>query len=195
MWTHKTTHADDEATKIQQEARVKRDRPGTTQRVPKVDFAGLEHDAEFKRLLARYPLLTVQLQTIYALTLEPGPDEARSWNRQPLYGEQRPEPRSFRGRGRGRGARGFDRGGRGSDRGGRGGRGRGGFQANEDRQHGPWTQEKGDKEGLVVVKKMRLGNEDDAKAEGMREFLELCQMKFGPDRKAEAEETMPMIGA
>lgn len=156
---------------------MKRDRPGTTQRVPKVDFASLEKDADFKHLLSRFPLLKIQLQTIYGLTLEPGPDEARSWNRQPLYGQHRPEPPSFRGRGRGRG--------RGSDRGGRGGRGRGGFEANEDRQHGPWTQEKGDKEGLAVIKKMRLGGEDDRKAEGMREFVELCVLKFGPDRRPE----------
>ncbi|KAK5119281.1 hypothetical protein LTR85_007637 [Meristemomyces frigidus] len=169
--------ADDEATKIQQEARSKRDRPGTTQRVPKVDFTGLEHDADFKRLLARYPLLKLQLQRIYGLTLEPGPDETRSWNRQPLYGQQRTDAPNFRGRGRGRG--------RGFDTGVRGGRGRGGFQANEDRQHGPWTQEKGDKEGLAVIKKMRQGDEEDEKAEGMREFVELCLMKFGPERKVD----------
>ena len=30
--------------------------------------------------------MKVQLQAIYGLTLEPGPDEARSWNRQPLNG-------------------------------------------------------------------------------------------------------------
>lgn len=55
---------------------------------------------------------------------------------------------------------------------------------NEDRQHGQWTQEKGDKEGLAVIKKMRQGGgEEDEKAEGMREFVELCLMKFGPDRE------------
>lgn len=50
----------------------------------------------------------------------------------------------------------------------------------DDRQHGPWTQEKGDKEALAVVKKMREGDgsSEDEAAEGMREFVELCQIKF-----------------
>ena len=50
-----------------------------------------------------------------------------------------------------------------------------------DRQHGAWTQEKGDKEALSVVKKMRNGAGEE-KAEGMKEFNELCQMKFGQGR-------------
>ena len=37
----------------------------------------------------------------------------------------------------------------------------------------------------MMVKKMRQGDEEDAKAEGMREFIELCLMKFGPDKKVE----------
>lgn len=53
---------------------------------------------------------------------------------------------------------------------------------NENRQHGPWTQEKGDKEALAVMKKMRSGAEEDVRAEGMREFIQLCHMKFGTDR-------------
>ncbi|KAK5136829.1 hypothetical protein LTR08_001751 [Meristemomyces frigidus] len=176
---HKTQHANDEATKIQQEARARRDRPGTTQRAPKVNFSGFEKNDDLKRLLSRYPLLKIQLQAVYGHTLEPGPDDARSWNREPMYGDGRPDTNSFRGRGRGRGR------GKGFDRGGRGGRGRGGFHTDDDRQHGAWTREKGDKEALAVVKKMRQGGEDDAKAEGMREFLELCLMKFGPDRALE----------
>ena len=35
---------------------------------------------------------------------------------------------------------------------------------------------------MTVVKKMRQGDEDDARAEGMREFVELCLIKFGPGR-------------
>ena len=37
----------------------------------------------------------------------------------------------------------------------------------------------------MMLKKMRQGDEDDAKAEGMREFIELCLMKFGPERRVE----------
>ena len=36
-----------------------------------------------------------------------------------------------------------------------------------------------------MIKKMRSGGEEDAQAEGMREFVELCLMKFGPNRKSE----------
>lgn len=166
---------------------MKRDRPGTTQRVPKVDFTGFEDDAEFKRLLKRYPLLKAQLQVIYGLTLEPGPDDKWTWNKQPLL----PPPfsgaprRIFRGgAGRGRGMRGA--------RGMRGGRGRGGYdrdggrEAFEERQHGLWTHEKGDKEALLAMKKMKttgVGREDDERVEGMREFVELCQIKFGSGRE------------
>jgi len=53
-----------------------------------------------------------------------------------------------------------------------------------DREHGFWTQEKGNKEALLAIKKMRMGGgEDDRRAEGMREFAELCAFKFGPDRE------------
>lgn len=114
----------------------------------------------------------MQLQTIYGLTLEPGPDETRTWNRQPLPGLPRPTPPfrgDARGRGRGRGDRGFKT-------------GRGGFESTalEERQHGPWTQQKGDKEAMDVMKRIREsgGGEDEA-SEGMREFVELCQIRFG----------------
>ena len=150
-----------------QKSQPKRDRPGTTQRIPKVDFAGFEHDKDFQRLLYRYPSLKVQLQTVYGLTLEPGPDEARTWNRQPLPGFQAPPVvRTNRGgRGRGRG-----------DRGGRGSRNHGWNSMPEERQRGAWSQAKGDKEALEVIKKMR-GDEGEA-GEGLREFVELCRIKF-----------------
>lgn len=130
------------------------------------------------RLLSRYPMLKIQLQAIYGLTLDPGPDEARTWNRQPLPGFQPPQPmRGNRGRGRGRGDRGHR--GRGGDRG-------GWVDVPEDRQRGPWTQEKGDKEALSVIKKMRsAGGEEDEGAEGMREFVELCRIKFSNPRAEE----------
>lgn len=169
--THKPAHETQsgDANGTSQPSQPKRDRPGTTQRVPKVDFTGFENDKEFQRLLTRYPSLKVQLQTIYGLTLEPGPDEARTWNRQPLPGSNPQPMRKGRDRMRSRGR---------GDRGHRGGRGgQGGFkEVPEDRQRGPWTQEKGDKEALEVIKRTRKGN-DDAN-EGMREFIELCQIKF-----------------
>jgi len=65
--------------------------PGSTK---KVDFTGFESDPELLRLLSRYPNLRIQLQSVYGLTLEPPPQEQRSFS-------------SFRGRGRGRGRGGF----------------------------------------------------------------------------------------
>lgn len=151
-----------------------RDRPGTTQRIPKVDFTGFENDKEFQRLLSRYPILKVQLQAIYGLTLEPGPDEARTWNRQRLPGFDPPRLYSRGGRSRGRGR------GRGDGRGGgRGGR----FDPGPDegeREYGAWTQAKGDKEALKVMKKLRGDDQQLTDLnEGMREFVELCQIRFG----------------
>ena len=159
------------------------DRPGTKQRVPKQDFTGFEEDAEFKLLLKRYPLLKMQLQAAYALTLEPGPDEARSWYRQPLPGVQSSSPISKRGNFRGRGRGRADRGRGMRRRGGFGGHG-GHDEMSEERQHGAWTQEKGDKEALLVLKKMKQAGEDEERAEGMREFVELCSMRFGDDAVA-----------
>ncbi|KAK3626129.1 hypothetical protein LTR56_020036 [Elasticomyces elasticus] len=190
--SHKPQHSADQPTIIQQEQQqIKRDRPGTNQRVPKVDFTNFENDADFKRLLTRYPALKAQLQLAYALTLEPGASEKWSWNRQPLLSSLYPVPQTSRGRGRGRGGRGrYDQqrgGGRGM-RGGRGGRGGHGHdrfeEPPEDREHGPWTQAKGDMEALRAVKKMR--GKDDEMAEGMREFVELCLIKFGPERENNA---------
>ncbi|KAK3684501.1 hypothetical protein LTR37_020213 [Vermiconidia calcicola] len=151
---------------------TKRDRPGTTHRVPKLDFTGFENDKDLLRLLSRYPSLKVQLQMVYGLTLEPGPDEARSWNRGPLPGFAQ-QQQSMRGGARGRG-RGLGRGGRG-----------GGYESfdPEERQRGPWTQEKGDKEALGVIKKMREGDEEAG--EGLREFIELCGIKFGGEKREE----------
>jgi hypothetical protein len=65
--------------------------PGSSKRI---DFTGFESDPELLRLLSRYPNLRIQLQSVYGLTLEPPPQEQRSFS-------------SFRGRGRGRGRGGF----------------------------------------------------------------------------------------
>ncbi|KAK0268054.1 hypothetical protein LTR91_001581 [Friedmanniomyces endolithicus] len=187
--SHKQVHTAEEATVIQQQQhKAKLDRPGTTQRTPKVDFTGFENDPDFKRLLTRYPTLQAQLQLSYALTLEPGPSEKWTWNKQPLLSSLYPSPSQpsnrgqGRGRGRGRGRydqRGGGRGMRGSFR---GGRGMNFEEPPEDREQGSWTQAKGDKEALLAIKKMRMGGgEDDERAEGMREFGELCLIKFGPE--------------
>lgn len=61
----------------------------------KIDFTGFESDPELLRLLSRYPNLRIQLQSVYGLTLEPPPQEQRSFS-------------SYRGRGRGRGRGGFN---------------------------------------------------------------------------------------
>lgn len=103
------------------------------------------------------------------MTLEPGPDDARTWNRQPLPGFMPPPapPNRERGRGRGRGTA----------------NSRGNRHDTDywriDRERGPWTSEKGDKEALSVMQKMHngIGDGGDA-AEGMREFIALCRIKF-----------------
>ncbi|SMQ46666.1 unnamed protein product [Zymoseptoria tritici ST99CH_3D7] len=144
------------------------DRPGTTQRAPKLDFTGFENDPELKRLLVRYPNIKHQLQLAYGVTLEPGPDDAYGWNRKDWLDEHRPTFHQQRGRG--------GRGGRGNTRGGGGGR-----QEHEfaDWQRGPWTQEKGDKFGLHYIHQMRNDERNDELAEGLNEFIELCQLRFG----------------
>ena len=175
---HKPTHENDSslvnADQVQQPIR---DRPGTTQRVPKVSFTGFENDLELNRLLTRYPALRVQLQAVYALTLEPGLDDARSWNRRPLPDFHPAEHSTRRGRGISRGRSSFRS--RGARR-----AGYSGPSATDGREHGAWTHEKGDKEALKVMKQMRgTTNDSDEVSEGIREFVELCQIRFGEGAK------------
>ena len=47
-----------------------------------------------------------------------------------------------------------------------------------------WTREKGDKEALSVMKKMKGGTADDDRAEGVREFVRLVAMRFGSDAES-----------
>ncbi|KAK4555569.1 hypothetical protein LTR86_007322 [Recurvomyces mirabilis] len=188
--THKLNHTDEEATVIQQAASRQRDRPGTKHRVPKVDFTGFENDAEFKRLMQRYAMLRAQLQVAYGLTLEPGPEDKFSWSRGPLLGALE-QGRGRFSRGRGNDRRG-GRGGRGM-RGGRGGRHEA-EERYEERQRGAWTQDKGDKEAMLAIKKMKTGEERDENAEGMREFVELCQMRFGLGRADSGEAELKAVG-
>lgn len=58
----------------------------------------------------------------------------------------------------------------------------------EERQHGAWTREKGDKEALLVAKKMREGGKEDERAEGLREFGRLVGLRFGGEREGERSE-------
>ncbi|KAF2214918.1 hypothetical protein CERZMDRAFT_36666 [Cercospora zeae-maydis SCOH1-5] len=139
----------------------------------KSKFDGFENDAELKRLLNRYPYLRYQLQLVYGITIEPGPDEAYRWGKQKWFNDGSSPQRSKVSRGRGgRGRGGF----------------RGGFQSGrdnnmdelpvEERQHGPWTQTKADKQGLDLIKKLREVNHVEL-SEGMREFTKLCAIRFG----------------
>lgn len=65
----------------------------------------------------------------------------------------------------------------------------------EERQRGMWTKEKGDKEALSVLKKMRGGKEDDDRAEGVREFVRLVGMRFGSaaEEQRQKQEGDPMV--
>jgi hypothetical protein len=58
-----------------------------------------------------------------------------------------------------------------------------------------WTREKGDKEALSVMKKMKSGTADDDRAEGVREFVRLVAMRFGSNAdNTESEHTGdPMV--
>lgn len=174
---HKSTHEDitpkSSAETSTQQLQSKIDRPGTTQRAPKLDFTGFENDKDFQHLLTRFPNLKHQLQLVYGVTLEPGPDDAGRWNRQNWFPDDRDGNRGGfqdRGRGRGRG------------RGGGTGPGRGGYLFSEippqDRLKQPWNQEKGDKQGADILSRMR-NSANDEHAEGMDEFIQLCQIKFG----------------
>ncbi|KAI7182490.1 hypothetical protein KC363_g8745 [Hortaea werneckii] len=163
-------------------SRQRQDRPGPNRRGPKIDLTRFDSDPAFLALLHRYPRLRIQLQALYALTLEPGPEEARTWSRQPLPGESAP-PATGTGFGQ-RGRGGGRRGGRGRGRG--GGSGLGGHATpSEGRQHGLWTVEKGEKEALGTMRRMRVGNQNNRgggdKAEGLKEFIELCRLRFGPE--------------
>lgn len=63
----------------------------------------------------------------------------------------------------------------------------------EERQRGQWTREKGDKEALAVMHKMRGGKADDDRAEGVREFVRLVAMRFGPDAERRGNDQSAML--
>ena len=56
-----------------------------------------------------------------------------------------------------------------------------------------WTREKGDKEALSVMKKMKNGTADDERAEGVREFVRLVAMRFGSEAREDEQTGDPMI--
>ncbi|QIW97108.1 hypothetical protein AMS68_002626 [Peltaster fructicola] len=161
-------HTADTTTIEPTQARV--DRPGTTRRVQKQSFAGFEQDAEFQRLLQRYPKLQIQLQGVYALTMDPGPEEERGWNRPQLPLIDRSNTAQRGGRGRGRFMT----------------RGRGGrsapYEPPEGRQRGRWSKEKGDLEAMFVMRKVQDESSSQEMSDGMQEFVELVRMRYG-DRK------------
>lgn len=138
-------------------------------------FDGFENDPELRRLLSRFPHLRHELQLVYGVTIEPGPDEVHTWAKQKWFddGSARHPSRmtgSRSGRGRSRG--GFRV----------GSRARQGDMAEElpveQRQHGPWTQSKGDKQGMDLLRKLR-GVSHPELSEGMLEFIRLCSLRFG----------------
>ncbi|KAF2172870.1 hypothetical protein M409DRAFT_16824 [Zasmidium cellare ATCC 36951] len=147
------------------------DRP-KRQKLDKVDFSGFENDTDFQHLLTRFPNLKNQLQLVYGVTLEPGPNETSSWARKNWFKDGHDEQSEsnrggFRDRGRGRGRI----------------RGRGGryipdTPSSDNGLHGAWTQEKGNKQAQDIIHAMRSSGKSDL-AEGMEEFIQLCHLKFG----------------
>lgn len=130
--THKETHSND----VQEQSQpvqtvpapiVQESLPRSRPSNQKTDFAGFENDPDLARLMARYPGLRIQLQSVYGLTLEPSPQD-------------RPERQQFH-RGRGRG--------------GWRGRGRGYSQQQQQQRPSQWTQAKGDKEAQESFRRMR----------------------------------------
>ncbi|KAF2720643.1 hypothetical protein K431DRAFT_205900, partial [Polychaeton citri CBS 116435] len=184
--THKPTHPEPPPSALTTSSSASeafklppRDRPGTTRRIAKPTFEDFEADPELSRLLRRYPQLKAQLGAVYAMTLEPGVEDMRGWNRVPKEFTANSIGGSGGGGRRGRG---------------RGGRGRGmgrmverrrwfDAEKEDDRQMGVWTKEKGDKEGLGILRRGRAGGngrtDEEERAEGFREFVELCQLRFG----------------
>lgn len=172
---HKANHEEGGSTSVSnaQPSEQTSDQP-EAQRQAKLDYSDFENDPAFQNLTSRYPMLRYQLQAAYAMTVEPGPEDTRGWTRHPYnlspaQGGAALNRGSTRGRGRGRGNFGGAH-----------------VASDDDRQHGAWSREKGDKEALNVIKKARKVQDETELAEGMREFVELCRMRFG-DRQASAD--------
>lgn len=113
--------------------------------------------------MQRYPKLYYEISAVFALTLEPGPDDQRTWRESGLFSETQEHRSSFRG---GRGGR---------------SRGRGGHHhqgEHDEKLRGPWTREKGDRQAQDVMHRLRHVDDEEV-SEGMVEFIKLCGIKFG----------------
>ncbi|KAF7190201.1 hypothetical protein HII31_08532 [Pseudocercospora fuligena] len=129
----------------------------------KSPYADFENDPDFKLLMQRYPKLYYELSAVFALTLEPGPDDQRTWRDSGLFSEPHEQRSSFRG-----------------GRGGRSGNRRGHHQQAEhdEKLRGPWTREKGDRQAQDAMHRLRHVDDEEI-SEGMVEFIKLCGIKFG----------------
>ncbi|KAI5369892.1 Putative Zinc finger HIT domain-containing protein [Septoria linicola] len=182
---HKTTHENaqveitapapqsEHPEQVRHEDRLQAQQDARLETTEQSRFHGFEHDPELKRLIARYPDLKHEIQLVYGLTMEPGPEEAYTWGNQKWFDDNHASQRARASQNRGNRGRGRASGG------GRGGRGRLPDELPfDERQRGPWTQSKGDKQGLEIMGKLRATHHLEL-SEGMREFIKLCSMKFG----------------
>ncbi|KXT07296.1 hypothetical protein AC578_407 [Pseudocercospora eumusae] len=165
--SHKTTHEGEQEHTAPQPAppatttdNQKLNHSKTAQR--KSPYADFEHDPDFKLLMQRYPELYYELSAVFALTLEPGPDDQRTWRDSGLFSEPHEQRSSFRG---GRGGRSRNRGGR-------------QHGEHDEKLRGPWTREKGDRQAQDVMHRLRHVDDEEV-SEGMVEFIKLCGIKFG----------------
>ncbi|RMZ74299.1 HIT finger domain [Pyrenophora seminiperda CCB06] len=134
----------------------------------RVDFSLLASNPKFQTLLKTHPALLPSLQRVYAKTIQPNPEDER--RRRML------ERSAFRGRGtRGR------RRGRGGGRG-----GRGGWNGHEEREE-RWTQKKGDKDAMGVLKEIRSAQTREGDKDAMAQFVGLVDELFGQREKGERE--------
>jgi hypothetical protein len=116
---------------------------------PKSSYNTLAQHPSLAVLFNQYPLLRAQLKAIYTNTFEPSSSTFPPHNRG--------NSRNPRGRGRGRG--------------------RGGYHDHVDK--GPWTPERGVKDALKEIKKLKEADGDMGM--GMKEFLELLNKIIGEE--------------
>ncbi|EME88071.1 uncharacterized protein MYCFIDRAFT_18109, partial [Pseudocercospora fijiensis CIRAD86] len=169
--SHKTTHSSEEnaprstSTSLPEARTTETHKPSQTPQ-KKSPYANFENDQDFKLLMQRYPKLHHELSAVFAMTLEPGPEDQRTWRESGLFSEHRDDRRSsfFRG---GRGGRSRNRGAHHHQQG-----------EHDEKLRGPWTREKGDRQAQDVMHRLR-NVDDEEVSEGMVEFIKLCGIKFG----------------
>ena len=112
-------------------------KPVDRQQHERTDFAGFETSTELLRLVAKYPNLKSQLQSVWQATLEPAEGGQQSCEKA-----------------------------------------RGGMRSFKDRRQrsnkGPWTPERGHQNGCDLLRELQESDE------GVREFVDLIELKFGP---------------